>query len=334
VNITYDPIKQVVEPRPVRVLTRLSTPAIDTALVLEPVSGDPVLVQAGEKVPGAFVGRYRRAALVDLRRYTLVLSENDLPSADPAFTFSVVLTFNCQVTNPIEVVRSGVRDMTAGMRPGLVGVLQDVVQEYDIAQFVQAKQALTRALGSLSFLNVSVGGYLVELSSSSGYHDTTRDIRIERIRRGAMRDVVDGGHRELVAQHLVKSDGDPTKLLMMEAAAVERDKDRVADVLRATSDEDADPVDTRDVRRRLYGKMLGESAPPPPERKRLSRRDHLAARGVRAADPKSSTEDSLAPRTRREPSTAPIDPEPRPASGERTSRLRGSAANRSREGES
>lgn len=324
---TFNPVVEEFTPSLVRLADRLKSPSIDTALVLEPVRGEPLLVKAGEVVPGRFVGRYRRAVLVDLKTYQLTYSDV-IPSADPAFAFSAQVVLNCQVTSPIEVMRSGISDVTAALRPHLAKEMHRVVRSFDISDQHAATEALhdhlDRVRGGGGF---ELSGFYVTLTSD--YHETHRDIRIEKVRRGAMREVVDGGHPELIAQHLLKNDNDPTALLAAEAEAADRDKDRMVDIVRISGEDDSDPVDGREVRRRAFGKILGDPAMlkgTTEGRRRLSsRREHLESKGdippvaIAPAAPGPPSE-AVAPET--------VAPEP----PRRVSRLRGSAVDRSGDG--
>lgn len=318
---TFNPIVEEFTPSLVRLMDRLKSPSIDTALVLEPARGEPVLVKSGEVVPGRFVGRYRRAVLIDLKTYQLAYSD-EIPSADPAFAFFAQVVLNCQVTNPVEVMRSGIRDVTTALRPHLAKEMHRVVRRFDITDQHAATEALHDHLDRVR------GGGGFELSDfyvtlTSDYHSTNRDIRIEKVRRGAMREVVDGGHPELIAQHLLKNDNDPTALLAAEAEAADRDKDRMVDIVRISGEDDSDPVDGREVRRRAFGKILGDPAMlkgTTEGRRRLSRREHLESRGdVPPA--------AIAPPTAEPPPESGAPEPPR-----RVSRLRGSAVDRPGDG--
>lgn len=325
---TYDPIVEEIFPKAVRLLDRLESPSMDTALVLEPRQGDPVLVSAGEKVPGAVLGRYRRAARVTLRVVQCRFVEDDIPTADPGFLQSAEVRFTCQVTDPVEIVRSGIRDMTRAVQPSLAGIMSDVLAEFDVSEYNTALKTLKRELEALRGRGgIALGNFHVKLLNKSEYYDHTRDMRIESMRRRDMRGVVDGGREELIAQHLVKNDGDPTGLLAAEAEAVDRDKDRMIEMVRISTDEDADPVEMREARRHVFGKIFGDPAMlRPPERKRLSRREHIASRreGGPAEVTAGGEAEPVEPLEPRE--LAP--PPPPPASEKRVSRLRGSATER------
>ena len=329
---TFNPIIEEVVPSPVRLLDRLKSPAMDTALVLEPVRGELVLVRSGELVPGRFVGRYRRAVLVDLKTYQLVYTD-EMPSADPAFTFSAQVVLNCRVVDPVEVMRSGIKNVTTALRPHLAREMHKIVRRFDVADQHAANEALH------DHLDLVRGGGGFELSNfhvtlTSSILATHRDIRIEKVRRGAMREVVDGGHPELIAQHLLTNDNDPTSLLAAEAEAADRDKDRMVDVLRISSEDDTDPVDSREVKRRAFGKILGDPAMlkgTTEGRRRLSRREHLAATRGEASPAELGAPPEAAPPAVAPPAAEPAAAEPAEPP-RRVSRLRGSAVDRPRDG--
>ncbi|MER5260672.1 hypothetical protein ABTZ99_01150 [Actinosynnema sp. NPDC002837] len=333
-NPTYDPIKEVVKPRRIRLVNRLTSPSIDTALVLEPFTGERKLVRSGEPVPGACVGRYRHAYVVDLRMYSLTLSVEDLPASDPSFTFSVDVIFNCRVVDPIAVVNSGIRDIVAAVRPSLTGLMLDIAQDHDISQFKAFATALRRELDRSTVASgFELSAYVVRPRSVSEFYDATRGIRVDRVKRAAAREVVDGGHAEIIAQVIAKRDGDPSALVAARTESEHRDKDRLLDMVRIASEEDADPVEGRAVRSRVVGALLGDSEPArAPEGVRPSRRKYLTDKytgaeraAVESAKPEPG--DRRPPADRDVPSATTGSAGVTPP-GPRPSRLRGSGLRR------
>ncbi|HSV64691.1 MAG TPA: hypothetical protein VLJ59_02130 [Mycobacteriales bacterium] len=273
---TYDPILDLRELPRFRVFGSLPPPGLGTALVLEPGAGNPLVINAGERVPDARLGHYRRSYLVDLKPYRLRLEEW-LPSRDPAFLFETAVTFTCRAEDPALVACTGIRDVTAALRNPLVAIMRPIAQQYDIAELSATERALNQALQSFGGDRAfRLGGYLVELAvggdaiaGSAAYHDTSREIRLEEMRRKPMSEVVAAGRDELVAQWLTKHGGDPDALLGMEADAKELE---VFQILRAmeivsSSGEKTESFETREQLRRLSSRFMPEpGAIGPPER--------------------------------------------------------------------
>lgn len=136
-TITYDPILETAEPPKVRSV------APCTALVLETARGAHVVLH-GEQVPDRPLAGCHRSHLVDLSLHGLVM-EARLPSRD-SFSFEATVSFSCQVINPVMVATSGIRDVTAAVRPRLVKILRAVAQRYDVLDVAVAEAALNSAL--------------------------------------------------------------------------------------------------------------------------------------------------------------------------------------------
>ncbi|MGH3852119.1 MAG: hypothetical protein ACRDR6_01195 [Pseudonocardiaceae bacterium] len=278
-STTYDPILEIRELRRMRVFSPLSSPGMGTALVLEPDTGKPLIIESGEPVPEARLGRYRRSFLIDLRPYALSM-EMQLPSADPAFLFQGTVHFSCQVDDPADIARHSIRDMVSTVRPPLVKIMRRVASKYDISKFNEAEAALNDALEKFSGdSTIRLGNYLIELSvggegaarSSAEYHDTSRVERLEEIRREPMRKVVAGGRGGLVTQYLVKNGGDPSEVLEMEADEKERESERLLSAIGilASSGEDTEAFDTRIERQRLLRRFLSDHGVVPPMEREL-----------------------------------------------------------------
>jgi hypothetical protein len=281
--MTYDPILEVRDLPRYRVLRPVAPPQLGTALVLEQKDGAPLVIQAGDGVPEARLGHYRRAFVVDLGQYGLQLDEM-LTSADPSFVFNCSVTFSCRVRDPALVVAHNIRDMTAAVRLPIVRIMHSVAHHYDISQFNQAQAALNHALGAYTGdAAIQLGSYLVELhvgggapTSSAEYHDVAREARLDGIRRSEMSDVVARGRDELIAQWLIRNGGDPSALFAAETEAKHRESENLlaAMSILSSSDTDAEPFDTKEERRRLFGRFLddhgGMAADDRPRRRRLS----------------------------------------------------------------
>jgi hypothetical protein len=322
-NTTYNPILEIQELRRFRVFTPLAAPRLGTALVLEPDTGEPLVIQAGQRIPDPHMGNYKRSFLIDLGQYSLRLEE-ELPSADPAFLFRGSVTFNCRVEKPEIIAQHGIRDMTASVRSPLVRMMRRIARMYDISNFNTAEAALNEELDKFSGDPAyHLSNYLVELSvgneaaaqSSTNYYDTNRDIRIETIRRDAMSGVVAGGRDKLFAQWLAKYDGDPSALLEMEAEAKALESDNLlrAMSILAPRGGDTEAFDTREERRRLLRRFLSDSgAGTSPKREPTTlRRSRIAG----SLGPSTSRRE-----TREAPDPADGDSEAEPP--DRSSRLR------------
>jgi hypothetical protein len=261
---TYDPILEVRDLPRVRVLNPVAAPQLGTALVLEQKAGAPLVVHAGEAVPEARLGAYRRSFLIDLGQYGLQLDEQ-LPSADPAFLFTCLVTFSCRVRDPALVASRNIRDMTAAVRLPLVRIIRSVARNFDIAQFNAAEVALNDELCTYTGdAAVELGSYLVELvvgggaaTSGAEFHDVAREARLDAIRRREM-DGVATSREEMIKQWLIKNGGDPSELIALDAESKRIESENLlrAIGLLSSSDTDEEPFDTKAEKRRLLGSFI------------------------------------------------------------------------------
>ncbi|OLF11570.1 hypothetical protein BLA60_11495 [Actinophytocola xinjiangensis] len=167
-TITYDPILETTAP--------VTTPRTNTALVLETLRGQRLVVLHGEPVPHRPTGGYRRAHLVDLALHQLVL-EAQLPSKDRTFPFDATVSFTCQVTNPAMISAGELHDLTAAVRPRLVKILRAVAQRYDVLDVAVAEAALNSALDRhYGNSALRLGRFVVELETGdlSALHELRR----------------------------------------------------------------------------------------------------------------------------------------------------------------
>lgn len=260
---TYDPILSITEPRRMRV-GAIRTPRMGTALVLEPSTGGPLLVRAGERVPDARIGNYTRAILVDVAPYGLAFSTR-APSADPAFPFTVTLNFGCRVHNPVAIARDNVRDMTESLRPSLTHIVREVARRHDILDIGGAEAAIAAELhGAVAASAVALTGFAAELDAG----DTTQllqvraDLRVQEMKTAAARPLVEGGITELLAAAIGNAGGSVDGVLdRIGADQNARIAERVAVAqLLAGADTKGDPIDpTRLVE--AVREIVGESAP-------------------------------------------------------------------------
>ncbi|WP_245192954.1 hypothetical protein [Amycolatopsis alba] len=301
-HVTYNPILEFRELPRFRVFSTITAPRLGTSLVLEPGEGQPLVIEAGDLVPEARLGKYRRSYLIDLRNYALQLEER-VPSADPSFQFAATVSFTCRVHNPVEIARRRLPDMTESLRLSMARLMRQVAREYDISEFNQAEAALTARLAEFTGDSaVYLGGYLVELhvggaveQSSAEYHDTSRAIRMDRMRREPMADVVRGGRDAMYAQWLAKRGGDPSQLLEFEATARADEAELMLKTMKALEpSEGAEPFAFRAERKKLTAKLIGE----PVEERPKKRKSRVTGSLAPAADPAPEAQEKPVNRVR------------------------------------
>jgi hypothetical protein len=140
-----------------------------------------------------------------------------------------------------------------------------------------------------------------------------------------MSEVVARGRDEMIAQWLIKNGGDPGALFDAEAQAKLRESEHLlaAMGILSPSGGDDEPFDLKDERRRLLGRILGDSAGPEDDRPRRRLSGSLAPRPPEPA----AEEDGPAARPAAKPEEeAAGKPEPKPSAAapeERRSRVRG-----------
>ncbi len=212
-NQTYDPILETAElrrPRP-----PLRSPAMGTALVLERGVGAPLVVREGERVPEPRLGNYRRMYVVDTGVHGIAFTTK-VPSADPAFPFTVTLNFACQVGDPVVIARDNVRNMTAALSPSLTAIVRRISVRFDVLDSANAEAAMTAELNSARrdpavLLTNFVA--TVEALDVAEIVTARRETRVLEMRRDAMRPVANGGRNEMLAHIMAMEGGDPTALL-------------------------------------------------------------------------------------------------------------------------
>ncbi|MFI9449485.1 hypothetical protein [Amycolatopsis sp. NPDC052450] len=275
-TVTYDPILELRELPRLRIFTPIAAPRLGTSLVLEPEEGPPLVIAAGDRVPEARLGKYHRSYLIDLGNYALSLEER-VPSADPSFQFTATVSFTCRVHNPTEIAKRRVRDMTGSLRLQMARLMRQAAREYDISEFNQAEAAMNAHLAKFTGDSaVYLGGYLVELhaggaveQSSAEFHDTSRAIRMDRMRREPMADVVRGGRDEMYAQWLAKRGGDPSQLLEFEATARADEAELMLRTMKALEPgEGGEPFAFREERKKLTARLLGEPSEDRPKKRK------------------------------------------------------------------
>ncbi|QFU90763.1 hypothetical protein [Amycolatopsis sp. YIM 10] len=262
---TYDPVPETVELRRLRVGTPLRAPAMGTVLVLERAVGEPVLVHHGERVPDRRIGNYRRMhrVVTTTRAVSVVIKA---PSKDPAFPFSVTVRFGCQVVDPVAIARDGVHDIAAALRPSLAAIVQETTVGYDVLQSNAAAAAVAERLNTaypLSAVRLTSFSASADALDTAEIVTTTRELRVEEIRRAAMRPIAGGGRTEMLAHIMAKTGGDPTPLLEREQAAREANTRASLDALRVLmgSTEKMEEFNTAEIRKHAVGTFFPDAKP-------------------------------------------------------------------------
>ena len=277
IDITYNPILEMTELSRIRLLSPIRPPRIGTALVLERLTGERVVIESGQPVPDPRLGDYHRSYVVDLARYGVKVHET-LPSADPSFPFHATVGFACQVLDPVAIVAGRFTDMTAAVRGNLVRTMRTVAAAYDVLMVSEAETALNAALDRLrSGTTIRVDGFAVELDTGdvSEIHRVRRAARLDGMRRDEMSGVLRGGQDALVAQWLAKRGGDPSGLFAHQAEMKAMENEHYLTALRivSASGEKVEGFDTRKHRDQILDRFLGRDGGEHKEpRRRLSKR--------------------------------------------------------------
>ncbi|TCO48918.1 hypothetical protein EV192_115139 [Actinocrispum wychmicini] len=201
--------------------------------MLERPRGEPVVVRQGQRVPDARLGNYRRLYVVDMAPRGLSFTEN-APSADPAFPFAVKVGFACQVTDPVAIVRDGVTDMTACLSPSMASIVRQVAVGFDVLDPASAEAAITHRLVTAdSVPSLRLNNFTVRVApiDSAEIISARRELRVQEMKRDAMRPVAGGDRTEILAQIMALMDGDPTPLLDREQEAKERHTQAILDMV-------------------------------------------------------------------------------------------------------
>jgi hypothetical protein len=177
VTVTYNPILEVrVLPR-FRFSVRDIRPKMNTALVLVPDTGEPLVVRSGQPVPQVRTANYRELYSIDVSDHLLEL-KCKLPSSDSAFVFNALVTYRCRVSDPAVVVQNSYTNVGAVLSPLLSRVLRNTTRNFDPDQAGQAEELANRDLQKLhSRLGFSITDCVVELALDSDEADYKRKLR-------------------------------------------------------------------------------------------------------------------------------------------------------------
>jgi hypothetical protein len=258
---TYDPILEVEQLRRLRIGSPLRGPSIGTVLVLERAVGAPVVVWPGERVPDARTGNYRRLHRVDVANRGLAFTAT-LPSADPAFPFIVTVRFSCRITDPLPIVQDNVRDMTAALMPSLAAIAREAVAGFDAMHPSGAEAEIARRLNSAhSSAAVELTGFSADVTMVDAEEIVTarRKIRVEEMRRAAMRPVAAGSREEMLAHVMALTDGNPMALLDREGEKAEAETRAKLDALRILmgAGDKMEEFNASEIRREALGEFFG-----------------------------------------------------------------------------
>lgn len=322
-NLTYNPILESVPLKRWR-SSAPRGPVIGTALVLERAVGTPVVVLAGQRIPDAHFGNYTVMHRVSVANQGVGLTFAT-PSADPAFQFTVTVSFGCQVTEPVVVVRDGIRDMAAGLSAWLAGQVRPVSMRYDPTRPAEAEMAIVSALsGAYHPDGLRLSGFAVAVATDDVAEFVTaqRELRVLEMRREGMRPVAHGGRDEMLAHVMALSGGDPTPLLDREQEAKESSAKAQLDALATLMG--SERVEEFN-RARIADKAMSEFFPSElsPGTKRPGIRDRIdrKRRTIEAGDVTAIDAEVVAPKS--EPAPEKNEPDP----GVRPSRIRGLRGN-------
>jgi hypothetical protein len=244
-------------------------------LVFERDRGEPFVVWPGQRVPDARTGNYRRMHRIDVATRGLALTVT-APSADAAFPFSVTVRCAAKVVDPVAIVRDGIHDMTASLAPSVQQAVRAVAAHFDAMHPTDAEVAICGRLNSAYQPNgVELGDFTASVSMVDAADIVTarREIRVQEMRRGAMRDVVDGGDDEMLAHIMSIDEGSPMEIVdrqRMDRAATVQAQLEALKVLASSPLED---VDVTEVRKQTMSEFFPGAAIAGKERPRL--RDRL-----------------------------------------------------------
>lgn len=214
-SFTYDPIVEAQNLSRLRVLSPLRSPAVGQALVLYPHRGEPIVVLHGEVVPDARYGTHRYKCMVDIEEHPLTLQMN-LPSRHAGFSFQGLIQLACRVGDPVEVVRRGIRNVSAALHEPIKRLLREVARDYEIGEFHEAEKALNRTLGALGgdtalrLRHVFVELQMDEAEAARGtraFWDLQRETLLTGIRRQRHLDWLRRDGREGILSEIMEREG-------------------------------------------------------------------------------------------------------------------------------
>ncbi|MFJ4801192.1 hypothetical protein [Streptomyces murinus] len=269
---TYNPVLEVQDLSPVRLLSPLRPPVPGRALVLVPYEGPAVTVWPGDVIPSARFGAWQKVFTVDTGDHRLVLTL-PLLSRDATFAFQSSLALICRVTDPGAVVDRGIRDMAAALGDPLRGILRQVSRRYDIAEFHEAEQALNDTVREIVGDDaIQLSGMQVELlidadeAATSGrkFRDVVRETRLADLRRRRHLDMLRADGAEGLIAEILEREGPAAAWTYIEKAEeAERAELRsTLEMILKRGDKDREPFEIAEAERAVLHRVLGGSAAP------------------------------------------------------------------------
>lgn len=339
-NQTYDPILESIPLKRWRASAPRG-PVMGTAIVLERMHGEPVVVTAGQRIPEAHTGNYTLLHRVDVANRAIGCTFTT-PSADASFPFTVTVTYGCQITDPVLTVRDGIRDMAEALRGWLVGQVRPISMRFDALHPADAEVAISTALQrAYSPDGVCLSGVAVAVTTQDVAEIVTahRELRVLEMRRDGMRPVAHGGREEMLAHVMATTGGDPTPMLDREQE--ERENNTKASLLALSALMSSEKVEEFNASR-ITDKVMGEFFPgvePLVGGKRPGIRDRIGhkRRAIEAGDATAIEAEVVPGGPGEAPAQKPVEPsrfdavggprkdkaKPADTSGTRPSRVRG-----------
>jgi hypothetical protein len=263
---TYNPIIEARQRSRFWPITRQLRPTINTALVLRSDNAPPQVVWPAAPRPGRQVGKYRDLYIVDTAEHVLRL-ECHLPCNDGAFLFATVLTYACQVADPLLVVRHGRKDAGAVLTPLLTSIMRTTSCIFGADESSKAERAINEELSNVSLdLGFAIRNCVAELQLDAdearnvrGLRNVRKKVGIEQVEIDYLMPLIESGNVGLLALYIGEHRehaGAIIKLLL------DRDQtrgDQLIEVLRVTmSADDEHDFDIEAFRSRIAERAVDE----------------------------------------------------------------------------
>ncbi len=268
-ELTYNPVLEDRTLPKWRLGSPLRPPGPGQALVLVQADGAPLTIRSGDEVPSARFGQYQSAFTVDLTEHRLILDVEPLLSRDPTFSFRGRVDLVSQVTDPAEVVRRGIRDMSGALYGHLRKMLREVSRDYDIAEFHEAEMALNATLrdftgdSAIRLRNIHLELLVDEdevAASGRDYRDVVRETRLDRMKRERHLDLLrEEGEAGLVAE-VMEREGPRAALAWAEKRHADERNARLAaaEMVLKRGDADREPFEQAELERTVVEDILGD----------------------------------------------------------------------------
>jgi hypothetical protein len=329
---TYNPILETTELPRFR-LGPVRAPAMGTVLVVERAVGEPLVIHHGERIPDARTGNYRRMYLIDVANRGLAFTV-EAPSSDAAFPFTVTVRCGCRVIDSVAIASDRVRDMTAALSPSLARVVREVASRFDVMDPAAVETAITASLNSARLppaIELTGFSVIVNVVDAAEIITERRRIRVQEMRRDAMRPVASGSREDMLAHLMAIDEGSPMAWIDRERADREAHTQAQLSALRIVMGETTEDFDAADVRKQALSEFFPGAGPSIPAkhsgiRERLekkSARGSLERGPVVEADVPAKGSKQAGETGRDSPDQADPGPADPSSNGHRPSRLRG-----------